>query len=416
MRTEQKRTQKEQRTEEDKKRRTNNTAAVYIKAKLNISANVLLVENKQRIRNLKRQYRVDVYKKDDEAITLEGNLRSLSLALDKLLQWTNETSVNKIVKNGQEKGDFQGTGNQTICGFLHTLDEDRNLEPNQMRDGERQNTRDLKSSSQKRALEVGGKSKNVSGARGGCQYSGHKMYPNILMASGNIIDEQNMQSKEPITPSPDTFKDLKYFPIAGADSLMMTTKEGIKVYVYQGNLCYVDVQGIITSSNEYMNHSAGLLSVLAKEAGEKMLDDCRSYLAYNLKLQQGKVCVTTAGNLKQYTCILYACAPIWSQRKDTDSYIEELINVIRTAVISVNNNKLGSVAIAAIGSAITQYSSKNGKTTSIKEIHFVDRDLEVVTLMQTAFLLDLDESHHEKDSKLLKIPKNQGNFPMLRWK
>ncbi|VDI78302.1 Hypothetical predicted protein [Mytilus galloprovincialis] len=62
------------------------------------------------------------------------------------------------------------------------------------------------------------------------------------------------------------------------------------------------------------------------------------------------------------------------------------------------------VCFSCFPKAITQYSSKYGKATSTREIHFVDQDPEVVTLMQTAFLLALDESRRAKDSKLKKIP------------
>ncbi|XP_052098965.1 uncharacterized protein LOC127733693 [Mytilus californianus] len=97
------------------------------------------------------------------------------------------------------------------------------------------------------------------------------------------------------------------------------------------------------------------------------------------------------------------------------------MNVINNALIAADDNRLRNIAIPAIGSggrggprqvcfssfprAITQYSSKFGKTSSIKEVHFVDRDIDVVSLMQAAFLLAIDESHNEKSSKLMRIPK-----------
>ncbi|CAC5403546.1 unnamed protein product [Mytilus coruscus] len=128
---------------------SNTEAAVNIKAKLNISASVFLVESKQRIKNLKLQSGVDVLNEDDGAITLAGDLRSISLALDILLKWTNETSdvksaTAKIGKIGQEKGDLPGSGNQTKSAFLHTWKGDRNHKPNKMRDVERHNTCDPK--------------------------------------------------------------------------------------------------------------------------------------------------------------------------------------------------------------------------------------------------------------------------------
>ncbi|CAC5403549.1 unnamed protein product [Mytilus coruscus] len=68
------------------------------------------------------------------------------------------------------------------------------------------------------------------------------------------------------------------------------------------------------------------------------------------------------------------------------------------------------VCFSSFPRAVTQYSSIiHGKSTSINEIHFVDQDPEVVTLMQTAFLLALDESRRVKDSKLMTIPKKIKN-------
>ncbi|CAG2249300.1 PARP10_14_15 [Mytilus edulis] len=463
-----------------KQKISNTDTAVNIKAKLNISANVFLVESTHIIKQIiEKQFGVDVLNGDNGATTLVGNLRSISLALDTFLKWTNEISdvksaADTIGKDGQKKDELPRSGNQTICEFHHTFDEDIIHEPNQIQDVERQITRDPKSSSQKSVPAVGGKSNNVPGASGGYQSPRHKMYPALIIESGHMIEEQNMPPKEHISTSPDPFKEFKSFPIIDEDSLMMTTKEGIKVYVYQGNLCYLNVQGIVNSSNENMNPSYGLFSVIAKAAGEQMIRECQSYLAYYTKLYQGKVCVTTAGNLKQYTYILHVCAPVWAQRKDTESYIaglmkviynaliqaddtklrsiaipvigsevcrftnvcapvwdrrkdkesyiEGLMNVIRTAMIAADDYKLRSIAIPAIGSGIhggpkqvcfssfprviAQYSSKHGKTVSLKEIHFVDHDPEVVTLMQTAFLLALDESRgfRGKDSKLMKIP------------
>ncbi|CAG2249294.1 PARP10_14_15 [Mytilus edulis] len=533
-------------------KKSNIDAVVNVRAKLNASVSLYLVESKQRIEELRKQSGVDVINEDNGTVILTGDLRSISSARDILLKWKNRSFdqkalTNTIDKNDQGKGDMPGSDDQTDGGFQFKGKGDTNHDPERMRESSfqsenrdsypkdqpetkdavrqsmknnshgkkeidesysqtrmdglnilndknssnkqyknadidsnsmtnvesgkgitqhqvkteksnkqftektnepeqmkpidkndgnekikpggnfhsvrpkeyndvKQTTRDPKLDSQKRDLGVGNKAK-----RGHTSSNDKFLFleHNTNPTTTSEMDEENL-SEEPISPSPDTFKELKCFPIVDDDSLMMTTKEKIKVYVYQGKLCYLNVQGIVNSSNESMNHSSGLFSVIAKEAGEKMIDECQSYLTDKTILQQGKVCVTTAGDLKHYSYILHACAPIWAKRKDTESYIDGLMNVIRNALISADDTKLRSVAIPAIGSggrggpkqvcfssfprAIAQYRSKHGKTSSLKEVHFVDQDPEVVTLMQTAFLLALDESRRGKDSKLMKIP------------
>ncbi|VDI70017.1 Hypothetical predicted protein [Mytilus galloprovincialis] len=358
-----------------KQKISNTDTAVNIKAKLKISANVFLVESTHIIKQIiENQFGVDVLNGDNGATTLVGDLRSISLALDKFLKWTNEISdvksaADTIGKDGPKKDELPRSGNQTICEFHHTFDEDIIHEPNQIQDVERQITRDPKSSSQKSVPAVGGKSNNVPGASGGYQSPRHKMYPALIIESGHMIEEQNMPPKEHISTSPDPFKEFKSFPIIDEDSLMMTTKEGIKVYVYQGNLCYLNVQGIVNSANENMNASYGLFSVVAKEAGEKMIRECQSYLAYYTKLHQGKVCVTTAGNLNKYISILHVYVPVWDRRKDIESYIEGLMNVIRTAMIAADDIKLKSIAISAIGSVKTTENARPKKIKSKQDIY-----------------------------------------------
>ncbi|CAC5381382.1 unnamed protein product [Mytilus coruscus] len=368
---------------------TRKKAVVSITARTNTSVSVYLEANDHRIEQLKIQSGVEVINEEDGGMVLTGDISSIISAQDILLKWTNETpavesTTCKISKNSQGKCDMPESNNHTDGRFNYTEKGYENTKPNRNTEGQYSRTFDrtvkpkqynigrnsshLKLPSPKKNLEVGNKRnifpnmpRNINEIK-----SENDWYPRLPTECENVNDEENL------------------FPVVNIDSLMMTTKEGIKVYVYKGNLCYLDVQGIVNSSNEYMNHSSGLSSVIAKEAGKKMKDECMQYLARNTKLQQGNTCVTSA----------------------------ELMNVIQNALTSADENRLISVAIPAIGSgghggprqvcfpsfprAVTQFSREFGKKSSIKEVHFVDNNLEEVTLMQSAFVLAVDEPWHTR--------------------
>ena len=65
---------------------------------------------------------------------------------------------------------------------------------------------------------------------------------------------------------------------------------------------------------------------------------------------------------------------------------------------------------------IRDYSVKYGKTSTLKEIHIVDIDKNVVTMMQTDFLRAITGSDSNKDYKSMKIPERTKETPReLTW-
>lgn len=146
-----------------------------------------------------------------------------------------------------------------------------------------------------------------------------------------------------------------------SDSHMMTTKEGVKVFVYQGNLCNIKVDCIVNSSNEKMNHKSGLAEVVSEKAGQEMEKECKRFIKNDGLLSPHKTCVTTAGNLSNYQCVVHVCTPVWANRKTIEKFKGDLSGIVTNALVAADSRKMGSIAIPAIGS---------GKYFLIVSFHF----------------------------------------------
>ena len=137
-----------------------------------------------------------------------------------------------------------------------------------------------------------------------------------------------------------------------SDSHVMTTEEGVKVFVYQGNLCYINVDCIVNSSNERMNHRSGLAGVVSEKAGQEMEKECKRFIKDHKFLSPHNTCVTTAGNLSHYQCVVHVCSPVWADRKTIEDFKYDLSGVVTNALVAADSRKLKSVAIPAIGSGM----------------------------------------------------------------
>ena len=137
-----------------------------------------------------------------------------------------------------------------------------------------------------------------------------------------------------------------------SDSHVMTTEEGVKVFVYQGNLCYINVDCIVNSSNEGMEHRSGLAEVVSEKAGQEMKKECKRFIKDHKFLSPHNTCVTTAGNLSHYQCVVHVCSPVWAHRKTIEDFRYDLSGVVTNALVAADSRKMKSVAIPAIGSGM----------------------------------------------------------------
>ena len=137
-----------------------------------------------------------------------------------------------------------------------------------------------------------------------------------------------------------------------SDSHLMTTEEGVKVFVYQGDLCYINVDCIVNSSNERMDHRSGLAGVVSENAGQEMEKECKRFIKDHGFFSPHNTFMTTAGNLSRYQCVVHVCSPIWADRKTIEDFKYDLSGVVTNALVTADSKKLKSVAIPAIGSGM----------------------------------------------------------------
>lgn len=220
------------------------------------------------------------------------------------------------------------------------------------------------------------------------------------------------------TTKPDVKSNL-YLP--QEESVMMVTKEGISVYVYQADIFRLRTNCIVNSSNKSMNHEHGLSAFIERKAGQQMIDQCKRYIQENGVLKTNGVCRTSAGNLSHYQYILHVNAPKWRDNIKGDEFSADLSAAVQECLIHANGVKMTSVALPAISSGynaapaylrskaytegVVSFSRIYQKSLVVKEVHFVDKDEDVVNHIKAAFLYAVIEPTQNIIEKRKKIPK-----------
>ena len=363
-------------------------AVIDIRAKLNTSMNMFLDIEGSCV-DLKNESGVKVERSKEGIFTITGDWSEIRAARCILINWKDENE--KCVAS--ETRPTGATGNQageesseTVRKGLIPHSESNFMVTEQRRvsiedDGGLRvhlNTVKTKNVKEKKKVEtVSGNveedSRNSNSTAGGSkcvQYNSDIRMDSKAYDKSRIKSVQNKQ-KQTINPNlfdkVDKHDDLHkytYVPPYRAsnadnkllnctsDSHVMTTEEGVKVFVYQGNLCYINVDCIVNSSNEGMEHKSGLAEVVSEKAGQEMKKECKRFIKDHKFLSPHNTCVTTAGNLSRYQCVVHVCSPVWADRKTIEDFRYNLSGVVTNALVAADSRKLISVAIPAIGSGM----------------------------------------------------------------
>ncbi|XP_060586661.1 uncharacterized protein LOC132742311 isoform X2 [Ruditapes philippinarum] len=186
------------------------------------------------------------------------------------------------------------------------------------------------------------------------------------------------------------------------------TKENINVYVYEANILQLDVDCIVSASNECLQHGGGVAAVIEKGAGYRLTKESNDFVRKYGNLPVGKACTTTAGNLS-YDCVIHTVGPRWSaysphSMQDVQDCQLHLYQAVYNSFIEAEKRGLKSIALPAISSAIFgvpeeicvqqyakatfDYSRKtSNEPSALKEIHFIDKNTNIVKKIQDAFYL-----------------------------
>ncbi|XP_071150129.1 protein mono-ADP-ribosyltransferase PARP9-like [Mytilus edulis] len=179
------------------------------------------------------------------------------------------------------------------------------------------------------------------------------------------------------------------------------TKEEIVIRVYVGSILKLNVEGIVNASNGTLSHGGGIADVISRAAGYAFQQESDAYIQRNGSLKDGECCSTSAGNL-QYKCVIHAIGPKWyDYPTDKRQCASVLQRTIENCLHEAETNGLISVAVPSISAgiygvpkeicrqmycqAVISDSKKQGKLTSLKEIHFIDKDQDMIAMVQQEF-------------------------------
>ncbi|CAG2254034.1 PARP10_14_15 [Mytilus edulis] len=165
-----------------------------------------------------------------------------------------------------------------------------------------------------------------------------------------------------------------------------------------GNL---KVDTLVNAANRDLMHGGGIAYHISSAAGYALDKECDNYVQSNGPLSVGTCCSTTAGNLP-YKSIIHAVGPMWhSYQHDRKQHcLDDLKKTILSALEEAESCKFRSIAIPSISSgifgvpkelcakqyfrAVVEYSGSS-PSSSVREIHFIDKDRGMCNLVQKTF-------------------------------
>lgn len=210
-----------------------------------------------------------------------------------------------------------------------------------------------------------------------------------------------------------------------SDMRRYKTNQGLQIYVYKYDILKLKVDCIVNAANKEMEHGGGVAKVIARAAGDEFEKESKDYIRKHGYLRVGTCCTTTAGKLN-YRCVIHTVGPnikdYWpSQYSEMKS---DLKKAVRVCFNEVEKRRLSSIGMTSISSgvygvpkalcaetyaiAVQEYSSECGRNTSLKEIHFVDVNDDMVAEISRRFEVvfnsstrrhDLEISHNKQPDK-----------------
>ncbi|XP_053406803.1 uncharacterized protein LOC123546492 isoform X2 [Mercenaria mercenaria] len=183
----------------------------------------------------------------------------------------------------------------------------------------------------------------------------------------------------------------------------------LAIRVYEANIIDVPAQGIVNAANQDLNHVGGVARVIARAAGETLLRECERAILYNRgPLNVSDVVPTSAGNL-HFKYVLHAVGPRWSEYKPiTEGSLkqcsDDLKHTITCCLTMAETKQLESIVMSTISSGAfgvpkeicaEQYARAilefGGKNKSLREIHIVDNNHEMIDIVHKTFFTMITE-------------------------
>ncbi|XP_041379218.1 uncharacterized protein LOC121391774 [Gigantopelta aegis] len=178
----------------------------------------------------------------------------------------------------------------------------------------------------------------------------------------------------------------------------------LTVKVYNTDITKLKVDVVVNAANGQLDHSGGVASYIAKAAGDDLVRESRDYIKKYGDISVTKLAVTNAGRMPCKK-VFHAVGPRWNAYRDSEKKVclEDLLKTILRCLCAARNLNMTSIAIPSISSAIyavpKEYCAemyvRAAKSFdqyvqggSLKEVHFVDVNTEMVDLIQKTFKKD----------------------------
>ncbi len=117
--------------------------------------------------------------------------------------------------------------------------------------------------------------------------------------------------------------------------------------IKNGNILNEDTDVIVNAANGMLSHGGGVAYAIANAAGERLYDECNSYIRQNGRIPVTGVVLTTPGNL-DFKGVIHAVGPRFGNGDEENKLVKTLYN----AFVLANEKGFGSLAFPAISSGI----------------------------------------------------------------
>lgn len=161
---------------------------------------------------------------------------------------------------------------------------------------------------------------------------------------------------------------------------------GIKVRAYNGDISHLDVECVINTANETLEHKVGVARTISNAAGKRFQQESREYIKQHGRMKVSECAYTSGCDLK-YKYVIHAVGPQWRSEEEEPITRQKLRYTIINSLRCVEQLGLSSVCIPIInadtfgvpkeirieeyGNGAIEYIHKYNPKI-LQEVHFVD--------------------------------------------
>ncbi|KAM4561028.1 poly(ADP-ribose) polymerase family member 14-related sequence 1 isoform 1-T1 [Fundulus diaphanus] len=176
------------------------------------------------------------------------------------------------------------------------------------------------------------------------------------------------------------------------------TTDGVEIVVSKADICSYSVDAVVNPSTVDLKHNGGLPLALSTAAGPQLQAECDQIISLKGKLRPGDSVVTDAGGTLRCKKVIHAVGPFFDQTKPKKCEAQ-LKRTVKESLELAERCGCDSVALPAISrslnfplnlcldtivKAIKEYCDERYDDNTLKTIHLVDNDDNVILGMEAA--------------------------------